>query len=141
MSSRSPRVGFTSAAGNKVIRRKLETVGDVYDLLVQQAGSHRMEALEVTVVVLDRRRDSCWRSCGIETSHAANRSMMKMGEFFAFNRTGTARSFLIAGQIARANQEENEAHQENGHDREHGDGEVRPLHRGGSDGDEKLADR
>jgi hypothetical protein len=34
------------------IRRKLETVGHVYDLLVQQAGSHRMEALEVTVVVL-----------------------------------------------------------------------------------------
>ncbi len=34
------------------IRRKLETVGDVYDLLVQQAGGHRMEALEITVVVL-----------------------------------------------------------------------------------------
>jgi hypothetical protein len=34
------------------IRRKLETVGDVYDLLIQQAGAHRTEALEVTVVVL-----------------------------------------------------------------------------------------
>jgi hypothetical protein len=34
------------------IRRKLDTVGDVYDLLVQQAGGHRMEALEVTVVLL-----------------------------------------------------------------------------------------
>ena len=34
------------------IRRKLETVGDVYDLLIQQAGGHRMEALEVTVVIL-----------------------------------------------------------------------------------------
>jgi hypothetical protein len=34
------------------IRRKLETVGDVYDLLVQQAGGFRMEALEITVVVL-----------------------------------------------------------------------------------------
>ena len=30
------------------IRRKLETVGDVYDLLVQQAGGQRMEALEIT---------------------------------------------------------------------------------------------
>jgi hypothetical protein len=34
------------------IRRKLETVGDVYDLLVQQSGGQRMEALEITVVVL-----------------------------------------------------------------------------------------
>ncbi|WP_250846978.1 hypothetical protein [Aquisphaera insulae] len=34
------------------IRRKLETVGDVYDLLIQQAGGHRMEALEITVVIL-----------------------------------------------------------------------------------------
>jgi hypothetical protein len=34
------------------IRRKLETVGDVYDLLVQQAGGQRMEALEITVVIL-----------------------------------------------------------------------------------------
>jgi hypothetical protein len=34
------------------IRRKLETVGDVYGLLIQQAGGHRMEALEVTVVIL-----------------------------------------------------------------------------------------
>jgi hypothetical protein len=34
------------------IRRKLETVGDVYDLLVQQAAGQRMEALEITVVLL-----------------------------------------------------------------------------------------
>ena len=34
------------------IRRKLETVGDVYDLLIQQAGATRMEALEITVVIL-----------------------------------------------------------------------------------------
>jgi hypothetical protein len=34
------------------IRRKLETVGDVYDLLTQQAGAFRMEALEITVVAL-----------------------------------------------------------------------------------------
>ncbi len=34
------------------IRRKLETVGNVYDLLVQQAGGQRMEALEITVVIL-----------------------------------------------------------------------------------------
>ena len=34
------------------IRRKLETVGDVYDFLIQQAGGHRMEALEITVVIL-----------------------------------------------------------------------------------------
>ena len=34
------------------IRRKLETVGDVYDLLVQQAGGQRMEVLEIIVVVL-----------------------------------------------------------------------------------------
>src|SRR5262245_3737230 len=34
------------------IRRKLETVGDVFDLLIQQAGGHRMEALEITVVIL-----------------------------------------------------------------------------------------
>jgi hypothetical protein len=34
------------------IRRKLETVGDVYDLLIQQAGGNRMEALEITVVIL-----------------------------------------------------------------------------------------
>lgn len=34
------------------IRRKLETVGDVYDLLVQQAGGQRTEALEITVVIL-----------------------------------------------------------------------------------------
>jgi hypothetical protein len=34
------------------IRRKLDTVGDVYDLLVEQAGSRRAETLEITVVVL-----------------------------------------------------------------------------------------
>ncbi len=34
------------------IRRKLDTVGNVYDLLVQQAGGTRMEVLEIIVVVL-----------------------------------------------------------------------------------------
>jgi hypothetical protein len=34
------------------IRRKLETVGSVYDLLVHQASAYRMEALEITVVIL-----------------------------------------------------------------------------------------
>lgn len=34
------------------IHRKLDTAGDVFDLLVQQAGSRRMEFLEITVVVL-----------------------------------------------------------------------------------------
>ena len=34
------------------IRRKLDVVGDVYDLLVQQSGGHRMEVLEIIVVVL-----------------------------------------------------------------------------------------
>ncbi|MBY0397229.1 MAG: hypothetical protein K2X91_12305 [Thermoleophilia bacterium] len=34
------------------IRRKLDTVGDVYDLLVQQSGGRRMEFLEIVVVVL-----------------------------------------------------------------------------------------
>ena len=34
------------------IRRKLETVGDVYDLLVQQSGEQRGEALEIVVVLL-----------------------------------------------------------------------------------------
>jgi hypothetical protein len=34
------------------IRRKLDTVGDVYDLLVQQSGGRRMEFLEVVVVLL-----------------------------------------------------------------------------------------
>ena len=34
------------------IRRKLDTVGDVYDLLVQQSGGQRMEALEIIVVLL-----------------------------------------------------------------------------------------
>lgn len=34
------------------IRRKLDTVGDVYDLLVHQAGGVRMEVLELVVVIL-----------------------------------------------------------------------------------------
>ena len=34
------------------IRRKLDTVGDVYDLLVQQSGGRRMEFLEVVVIIL-----------------------------------------------------------------------------------------
>ncbi|MDR3632539.1 MAG: hypothetical protein P4L84_01815 [Isosphaeraceae bacterium] len=34
------------------IRRKLDTVGDVYDLLIQQAGGSRMETLEFIVIVL-----------------------------------------------------------------------------------------
>lgn len=34
------------------IRRKLDTVGDVYDLLVQQSGVRRTEALEIIVIVL-----------------------------------------------------------------------------------------
>jgi hypothetical protein len=34
------------------VRRKLDTVGDVYDLLVEQASSRRMEVLELIVVIL-----------------------------------------------------------------------------------------
>ncbi len=34
------------------IRRKLDVVGDVYDLLVQQAGGIRTEALEIIVIML-----------------------------------------------------------------------------------------
>jgi uncharacterized Rmd1/YagE family protein len=34
------------------IHRKLETVGDVFDLLVQQASHTRMEVLEIIVVLL-----------------------------------------------------------------------------------------
>ncbi len=34
------------------IRRKLDTVGDVFDLLTQQAGSTRTEVLEIIVIVL-----------------------------------------------------------------------------------------
>lgn len=34
------------------IRRKLETVGDVYDLLIQQAAGHRTEALEIIIILL-----------------------------------------------------------------------------------------
>ncbi len=51
MSSRSP-ARFHLRGWQQSIRRKLETVGDVYDLLVQQAGGQRMEALEITVVLL-----------------------------------------------------------------------------------------
>ena len=34
------------------IRRKLDTVGDVFDLLIQQAGSTRTVVLEIVVIVL-----------------------------------------------------------------------------------------
>jgi hypothetical protein len=34
------------------IRRKLKTVGDVYDLLVQQASGRRMEVLELIIILL-----------------------------------------------------------------------------------------
>jgi len=34
------------------IRRKLDTVGDVFDLLIQQAGSTRTEVLEIVVILL-----------------------------------------------------------------------------------------
>jgi len=34
------------------IRRKLETVGDVYDLLTHQSGGQRMEVLEIVVIIL-----------------------------------------------------------------------------------------
>jgi hypothetical protein len=34
------------------IRRKLDTVGDVFDLLIEQAGSTRTEVLEIIVIVL-----------------------------------------------------------------------------------------
>lgn len=43
---------FHLAEWQQSIRRKLETVGDVYDLMVQQAGVARMEFLEVIVIVL-----------------------------------------------------------------------------------------
>jgi hypothetical protein len=36
----------------KSIRRKLETVGDVYDLLTQQASGTRLEILEIVVILL-----------------------------------------------------------------------------------------
>ncbi len=49
--------GLTSArfhldGWQQSIRRKLETVGDVYDLLVQQASGMRLEFLEIVVVLL-----------------------------------------------------------------------------------------
>ena len=34
------------------IRRKLDTVGNVFDLLTQQAGSTRTEVLEIVVILL-----------------------------------------------------------------------------------------
>jgi hypothetical protein len=43
---------FHLAEWQQSIRRKLDTVGDVYDLLVQQAGGTRMEVLEIVVIVL-----------------------------------------------------------------------------------------
>jgi hypothetical protein len=43
---------FHLAGWEQSIRRKLDTVGNVYDLLVQQAGGNRMETLELIVVVL-----------------------------------------------------------------------------------------
>ena len=46
------RTRFHLGEWQQSIRRKLEVVGDVYDLLVQQAGGTRMEVLEVIVVVL-----------------------------------------------------------------------------------------
>ena len=46
------RTRFHLVQWQQSIRRKLEVVGDVYDLLVQQAGGTRMEVLEIIVVVL-----------------------------------------------------------------------------------------
>jgi len=46
------RTRFHLGEWQQSIRRKLEVVGDVYDLLVQQAGGTRMEVLEIIVVVL-----------------------------------------------------------------------------------------
>jgi hypothetical protein len=46
------RIRFHLGEWQQSIRRKLEVVGDVYDLLVQQAGRTRMEVLEIIVVVL-----------------------------------------------------------------------------------------
>jgi hypothetical protein len=43
---------FHLAEWQQSIRRKLDTVGDVYDLLVHQAGGTRMEVLEITVILL-----------------------------------------------------------------------------------------
>jgi hypothetical protein len=46
------RTRFHLGEWQQSIRRKLEVVGDVYDLLVHQAGGTRMEVLEIIVVVL-----------------------------------------------------------------------------------------
>ena len=46
------RTRFHLGEWQQGIRRKLEVVGDVHDLLVQQAGGTRMEVLEIIVVVL-----------------------------------------------------------------------------------------
>ncbi len=46
------RTRFHLGEWQQSIRRKLEVVGNVYDLLVQQAGGTRMEVLEIIVVVL-----------------------------------------------------------------------------------------
>ena len=46
------RTRFHLTEWQQSIRRKLEVVGDVYDLLVQQAGGTRMEFLEIVVIVL-----------------------------------------------------------------------------------------
>lgn len=46
------RTRFHLGEWQQSIRRKLDTVGDVYDLLVQQAGGLRGETLEVVVVIL-----------------------------------------------------------------------------------------
>jgi hypothetical protein len=46
------RTRFHLADWQQSIRRKLETVGDVFDLLVHQAGGTRMEVLEIVVILL-----------------------------------------------------------------------------------------
>jgi hypothetical protein len=46
------RTRFHLGEWQQSIRRKLEVVGDVYDLLVHQAGGTRMEVMEITVVFL-----------------------------------------------------------------------------------------
>ena len=46
------RTRFHLGEWQQSIRRKLEVVGDVYDLLVHQAGGTRMEVLEIVVIVL-----------------------------------------------------------------------------------------
>lgn len=46
------RARFHLGEWQESIRRKLDVVGDVYDLLIHQAGGNRMELLEVIVVIL-----------------------------------------------------------------------------------------